>query len=264
MLVVGYNHQGDAKGALRKRFPVILAVFFLSSLTNMAFAQAPLSGAGLSAPDHAINNYLSQNTPPGSQKTVAQYDLSVGSLGRLSLDGVLVNLPNSGLTESELTSLGFGREFVFDTGLVLDGGLKYGLGDGLGAEVELAYRQKDAGKFSLGGYDLGASADIGGGTTAVTFSANGYYDLPSGGRLMPFIGAGVGFANTNLDKNGRTTEDSDRVFAYKFATGLNFIFNQNLSLKGEYKYFTNADPKYSATGGEYDGHSVGMNLSFDF
>lgn len=253
--------------AFRKSsIPIYAALVFIHvAASNVAAADEALSLTG--APPENTTKYYFPSTKAPNFASAGQ---AMESLGYLSLSEpqplseTLAGLTRTPQDESPLTSFGLGREFVFNSGFVFDSGLNYRLGEGFRTGVELAYRKDDFNKFKLGGYGLSVAADMGGGASTVKLQANGFYNLSAGGKLKPFLGAGVGVANTYLDKNGRLTEASDKVLAYKFATGFDFSFNQQLSLKGEYEFFTNADKSYNAMGGEYQGHSVGLGLNFNF
>jgi OOP family OmpA-OmpF porin len=131
----------------------------------------------------------------------------------------------------------------------------YGFGNGLRAEVEGNYRQNDVGKLSTGG----ALTGVGG--TARTYGAmvNALYDFNLGLPVVPYIGAGVGYAWSEYDNvrsratfpGGSTVniDDTDGQFAFQGIAGLAFPIAAvpGLALTGEYRFFGTLDPSYSGT-----------------
>ena len=147
--------------------------------------------------------------------------------------------------------------------LPVDYGLGFGLGGVLGYDFgnfrvdgELAFRHNIAermGPFSLETADLfGSSPDS---TTSVSsFMINGYFDLPTGGPLKPFIGGGVGFANVSIDwvtpgffpfSEVPLADDSDRGFAYQISAGIGYEINPRATLTFTFRHFATEELQMS-------------------
>jgi len=86
-----------------------------------------------------------------------------------------------------------------------------------------------------------------------TFSmmANGYFDIPTHSPLRPYIGAGLGFANVNLeaDSFGFSSSDSDLVGAFQLMAGVGYDISPRATLTFGYRYFTTSDPNFSTLSG---------------
>jgi opacity protein-like surface antigen len=63
---------------------------------------------------------------------------------------------------------------------------------------------------------------------------NGYYDIDTGTRWRPFVGAGIGFGQVKLD--GGPFHDDDTGFAYQLQTGVSYPFTDRLSGQLAYRY----------------------------
>lgn len=109
-----------------------------------------------------------------------------------------------------------------DDGWIASAGAGYALGNGFRAEGELAYLDSDL---------KGAT---GGDTTTLGAFANGYYDFDTGGKLQPFVGAGLGFAKVEVDSP--LVDDDDTGFAYQLKAGLGYKFNERLTGEAAYRY----------------------------
>ena len=64
-----------------------------------------------------------------------------------------------------------------------------------------------------------ATFDLGGEYQSLGFMANGWYDFDTGGKWVPFVGAGIGAARINLEiesigGTAVTYDECDTVFAY--------------------------------------------------
>ena len=66
--------------------------------------------------------------------------------------------------------------------------------------------------------------------------ANGYYDHDMGSPLRPYIGAGIGIVDSEIEVAGfGSTSETD--LAYQFMVGLGYDINPNVVLTGGYRFF---------------------------
>ena len=168
-----------------------------------------------------------------------------------------------------------------DTGFVVSGAIGMSLDNvlqGLRAEVEVGYREdKVKGTWAS---DTNTTANPTGndsGTldyTHSTFSvlANAWYDFDLG-DVKPYIGGGVGWADSDLDGNFVGTgplSTSDSGFAWQLGAGVNFNISPNMMLGVGYRYFRGPevtvlppDPA-NVTNGEVndENHSAVVTLTF--
>jgi len=110
---------------------------------------------------------------------------------------------------------------------------------------------------------------LSGGIQALMVS--GEYEFDTGSGFNPYIGAGLGAANVEDLFDGDL--DSSNVGAYKLTGGVAYNMNQNLSLFGEYNYFSTFD--YDVTGtengetvltgdGTYSAHLFNVGVRYGF
>lgn len=168
------------------------------------------------------------------------------------------------------TGADINRTVKTDTGWAVIPSVGYRYGNGVRAEFELGYRSNDVDKLTGIGGAAGA-----GKMTAKSAMVNLLYDMDTGSRLMPYVGAGLGIARVDEKKvrpvgaaTNRVNDDDD-VFAYQSIAGLSYWVNESVELAAEYRYFATQDPKLHNSAGvrvksEYDSHAalVGLRLNF--
>lgn len=175
----------------------------------------------------------------------------------------------------------------FDDGWM--GSLKVGT-DVLGvrAEVEYAHRSNDAQYFGTPGSIDPAKGSI----KSDALMLNAYYDFTPTGKITPYVGAGIGFAQVQADsirKNIGTSccsglvDDKDTVAAMQLMAGAAYAVSSNLDFTLEYRFFVTKDPSFdyatgcnwndsiSSCGGpdgktsdSYNNHSIMVGLRYRF
>jgi opacity protein-like surface antigen len=173
-----------------------------------------------------------------------------------------------------------------DPGYNILGAVGRSLGNGLRLEGEIGYRQADLGRVSVtrdGG--LGAAAGTGslngvansntnGDANALSFMANGFYDitLPNTG-LVPYFGGGLGFARVAAEgyqlNNVPLVNDSAVVFAYQAGAGVSYPLSMSTTAFIDYRYFATEDPTFRDAVGdrfksEVASHSLSLGLRYKF
>jgi len=132
-------------------------------------------------------------------------------------------------------------EIEFDGGYVLGGAIGY-MFDNFRIEGEISYQKNDADKVTiksvkLNGVDQGisgsepADGDVG----IFTFLANGYYDFNNDSKFTPYLTAGIGMANVEIDP------EDDTVFAYQIGAGVGIAMSETVTLDCKYRYLGAAD-----------------------
>lgn len=132
----------------------------------------------------------------------------------------------------------------------------------LRVEAEVSFMGNDLENYTAGGVSTPVTGDI----STVAYMANAYYDFPTSMAITPYIGAGVGIANVELDL-GSGVSDDDNLFAYQFMAGIGYAPEMlpmtEFSLG--YRYFGSGATGYTAIGDvENDTHNVeaGVKLRF--
>lgn len=127
-----------------------------------------------------------------------------------------------------------GINFSFSPGFNVGGALGYDYGQ-FRAEGEIRYSTVDLDEVN--GISTPISTDL----SALTFMVNGYYDHEMGNSpVTPYIGAGLGIADSELDATG-IGSSSETDFAYQFMVGLGFDVGSSTALTAEYRYVGIAD-----------------------
>lgn len=158
------------------------------------------------------------------------------------------------MSDSDISAPGFSAELSFDPGF----GFIAAVGnefDGLRGEIEMAYRTNDVDKFSSGGFSESVNGDI----SSLAVMGNLLVDLPLSESIRPFLGAGIGLANVDLDG-----DDDDTVFAYQAIAGLGFPLTHVTTLDLQYRYFATADADFDGAEIEYQTHNFFAGLRFNF
>lgn len=146
-------------------------------------------------------------------------------------------------------------------------GYDYGM---LRSEIELGYRRNNVETHKLNGAVLATPDGKG---TSVSAMVNGYVDIPTGTVITPYVGAGIGFARVDAKGYGSAgtdfLDDGDTSFAYQAMTGLDFAFDDALSVYAEYKYFVVDNVNMRTIAGnnsdlDYTNHTVGVGLRYNF
>lgn len=167
----------------------------------------------------------------------------------------------------------------FDNGWGFNGAVGYTLGN-IRVEGELSRRQADLDTLRLTSVSAGnvllatgGTSSLDGSLTAWGFMVNGWYDFVTGTPWVPTIGAGLGFANLNLevDRVGSVAtsyDESDTVFAYQIAVGLGYRVNPRTIVAVNYRFFGTSDPEFTSGAftdqGEFSSHNLEVGVRYRF
>jgi OmpA-OmpF porin, OOP family len=152
----------------------------------------------------------------------------------------------------------------FDTGYSVNAAVGYQSADAgegwegarVRADVEVFYSDSDTDKLTAGG----VSANVTGGLENTGVLANAYIDFFPGSVVRPYVGAGVGFVDTDLTVTGggTTAAGSSTEFAYRLATGASYDITDTIAIDLGYRYLA------VNTNSETDTHHVVTSLRFGF
>jgi len=167
------------------------------------------------------------------------------------------------------TSVGWKTEF--DNGTSYSAAIGYRYTPSLRAEVQLTNSKSDVdthksvtlGGGSIDGLDAAAltgSADTLGVTVAdvvadgrgdiktTAIFLNGYYDFTNESPFTPYVGAGLGYAKTDVTfkpSGVGIIDDNDSGLAYQVMAGLTYEFGERWDVFGQYTYRSVEDGKYN-------------------
>ena len=182
----------------------------------------------------------------------------------VSGSGMYVMTDDSDLTDSSLPG-------VTGTLSANDGGgftfaLGYSWNMGLRAEFEGAYRNNGLDRLTLRAFGLTATGAASGETSVWSGMANAYYDFKTSSPFTPYVGAGLGFANVNVDITvaGVNANSEDTTFAYQLMGGVKYALTREIDLRMGYRYFALDDPQFGTTTGTYHSHNIEFGASYKF
>ncbi len=140
-----------------------------------------------------------------------------------------------------------------DDGWVVGAAGGYAFSNGIRAEGELLYL----------GNDIDSLSD--GETSAVGVFANIAYEFNQQGRIRPFVGAGLGFAQVNFEDG--VVDDDDIGFAYQAKAGVAYDINDRLTAEVAYRYIGVTDLEFGSGGpspidGDYENQAVTVGLRY--
>lgn len=218
-------------------------------ITMAAFAMGTTSAA-----------YAQEWYAGGSLGILAQSDSdNSGTTGAFTTGNGAPAVPN-GTAIAAGTPYGWKTEFEDGMAVSAEVGLRYG--GGLRSGIELAYSSVDVDRHSgvtLGGTlidgvdaavvtgsatqlgaTVGAVVDDGRGEiTNTALFANAYYDFDLGNAFHPYVGAGIGFAQVDVDYSPSGVgiiNGDDTAFAWQLKAGLSWKFDPRWEAYGEYAY----------------------------
>ena len=188
---------------------LICSVSLLSIPATITFSQYMESDSGLSIAVGGGVAFVSEIT-----------EFKAGH--RTEKDGEVVS-------EQELTSV---EDYLagFELGWSVHGALGYQFGD-IRAEAEFSYLSANQNKLESGGREIEFSEDDYDALprlAAMSFMANGSYELDTGTPFSPFVGIGIGA--TNLSLLGATPKDAADDFEPTEATGWGFAYQAGAGL----------------------------------
>jgi opacity protein-like surface antigen len=228
----------------RRRLPMfrtlIIGAAFVLASTAAAHAQEWYAGGSI--------GILTQNDSNNS-----------GSTGAFNSGNGAPAVPN-GTAVAAGTPYGWTTEFESGMSASAEVGMRYG--GGLRSGIELAYTKSDVERHAgvtLGGTNIdgvdaavltGSATKLGatvgqivndgqGDISNTSLFANLYYDFNLGGAFEPYVGAGIGFAQVDVDYSPSGVgiiNGDDTAFAWQLKGGVTWKMDQNWEAYGEYAY----------------------------
>ena len=128
------------------------------------------------------------------------------------------------------------------------------------AEFEFGYKNADMDKISGPGASVSVSdTDI----TVMSYMVNAFYDIKTGSPFTPYIGAGIGLLNGELESQGQNEDDT--TFGYQLIVGAAYNVTKNLAIDLSYR-FQSAPSDFSENGVdvEYNSSNIMAGLRYNF
>ena len=153
-----------------------------------------------------------------------------------------------------------GGTIDYDTGYALGAAVGYSLTPNISAELEYAYRQADL------------KNDVSGDTNSNAVMLNGIYKFdPMGatGAWQPYVGAGLGWANIDVNTENFGSFSRNDAFAYQVIGGVSYAVTPQWDLLGEVRWFGTDNRTADGNNGakfdvEYNTVDVLVGASYNF
>lgn len=147
----------------------------------------------------------------------------------------------------------------FDTGFIIDGTIGYDFGPAR-ADLSIGYQQSGLDKVEFNG-DEASPDDVDG--SALTVLANGYYDIDAGSGILPYVTAGLGIANLDIEAH---TDDGDvstdeTVFAWQVGAGVGVELGDGFTFDLGYRYLR---PEGLKNDGSWESHNILAGVRYQF
>lgn len=157
------------------------------------------------------------------------------------------------------TEFDSGVSYALEIGKRYDSGLRFAI-EGVSTSADVDTHTN----VTLGGGDIGAldAASVAGSPTALGVTvaqvvadgqgelkqsalfANAYYDFNKGGMLQPYLGAGIGLSDVNVEYSPSAIgiiDDGQTKFVYQGKAGVTLNFDSPLEIFGEVAYRATGD-----------------------
>ena len=169
-----------------------------------------------------------------------------------------VNIGAAFLTDSDISGDGLDGEIKFDTGLAASAAIGTSI-DSFRVEGEISYQKNDIDEVSIDGF---GSASLDGDSTAFTLLLNGYYDFSNDSAFTPYLTAGIGYSNVEVDVEG--SSDDDNVFAYQLGAGVGYAVSEQATIDLKYRYFATEDLDIDGADVEVASHNIYLGIRVNF
>ncbi|MFL0605694.1 outer membrane protein [Cylindrospermopsis raciborskii] len=228
-------------------FPAVLAsLAFTTSVKAEEVSAKAADLMGVTTDNHNTSNLLAQSSDGFTPLTPTPSSTTPLFTG----GDVNPDLPASNYRYSSL-SLGFGSQSNVD---LKEAGQKFGeisfngafsFNAAVGYQFEQVRAELEVGNQFFSAKEVipavaGATADlVSGNITATTILLNGYYDIPTGSKLRPYIGGGIGlgFFRGDVKNNfGGSTNIDGSSFAWQAKAGVQYEVVRKGNIFGELKY----------------------------
>lgn len=172
---------------------------------------------------------------------------------------------DSTITESSMLAPGETATLGYNSGVGASFDLGYKMGIGR-IEGELAYQSNGINQYR----GPAGTVDTTGRLNQTTALLNGYLDFPTGTSITPYIGAGVGVAQVQLDdfniagSGVPSTSSTDTVNVFQVSLGGASRVNDHFDLDFRYRYAITSDPSFDNVKMELRGYLLTFGARYKF
>ncbi|MDM4771757.1 thrombospondin type 3 repeat-containing protein [Solimonas sp. SE-A11] len=243
--------------------------------------------------DGTLNTSITSTTPatPGSQQNCLLQALPGlgpllnGAVGGLGVQGCLLTLLGPGTTtpgtpgSTNTQRLAPARaQITFDGGYSIAGSLGYLFDGGFRPELSLAISENDVDGSRVNTQAGAVSLSNDGKLTTARLMANAWYDFDFGSSIIPYVGVGAGFQQSDLDLKSAGLSDKASGLVYQAGAGVGFVLSDATTLSLDYRYVvgddmeasgqspTAADGSFTSSTleSEYKAQTIGLSLRRSF
>ena len=170
------------------------------------------------------------------------------------------------VNDSDVTGSGINTQLGLDTVGTYHGMFGYAFDNGFRTEFEIGNRDSDV-------QDIGGAVNGQGTVGLLHFMLNGFYDINTGTKFVPYVGAGIGVGLLDFDGinpiGGVPLSDSDSVFTYQGIAGVSYRFSERADVYADYRYMATADADLTtsnnrAVESDFSDHRIMAGFRFYF
>ncbi len=162
------------------------------------------------------------------------------------------------LTDADTTRGAVVDEIEYDPGFTVLANYGQEVFDNVRLEGEVAFRRNTMDSF--------AGASAAGTSRLLTLMLNGYYDIDTGTKLTPYVGAGIGPGLSMFGLNG--FNDRELTLAYQGIVGVAYELSEVVSIRADYRYLATLENKYednaARADSDYASHNVLIGFVYNF
>lgn len=160
--------------------------------------------------------------------------------------------------DSDVSAPGFDGTVLYDTGYGFNVSAGYDL-EPVRVEFEFGYKNADIDTVRVDGQGVSVSdSDI----SVMSYMANAYFDIKTQSAFTPYIGAGLGVVNGEIDIEG--DKDDDTVFGYQVIAGVAYNMNKNMAIELSYRFQSSSDLSIDDADVSYMSSNIMAGLRYNF
>lgn len=160
--------------------------------------------------------------------------------------------------DSDVSATGFDGTVLYDTGYGFNVSAGYDL-EPVRVEFEFGYKNADIDTVRVDGQGVSVSdSDI----SVMSYMANAYFDIKTQSAFTPYIGAGLGVVNGEIDIEG--DKDDDTVFGYQIIAGVAYNMNKNMAIELSYRFQSSSDLSITDADVSYMSSNIMAGLRYNF
>jgi opacity protein-like surface antigen len=156
-------------------------------------------------------------------------------------------------SDADLDYAGGSSDVTFDTGYGAGLAAGYDFGPAR-LEIEGSYRRNKADQIEQGNASFDADGDL----EVRALLVNAYADFATGGMVTPYLGAGIGYAEVEVE------DHDDEVFAGQVGAGVLFALTPAIAVDLGYRFMMTDDPEIQDVEFEVRQHSASLGLQLRF